>query len=645
MPSKTLRLLLCAALLCPSVPAFAEEDLEDAAAKTSPLAMCVSQEIEASQSEGAEDPSEAPGEPAKKGAKPMSLADRRDALSQMTRLLEFYRVRDPKADAMIRASFSKTMPSSHLKFFSSRRRVLNTTYRTLAVIDFTYATKHPAFCQGGMKHRRDMIYAKDGLFVDPKTGAFSPWLERLTGKKGGNIPATAPNDDVAGAAEGSASIETSYQRLLAAQRRLSKDISAEKDPKKRAALLCKRARGYRVLAVGALLRKAPEAGAKGEKAAADLDSEDGLVSAAAEDDAAPEENAGEAEEPVEDASWALVSSKKKGPVLSAKELYKQIAPSVVAIRARSGAGAASFGSGSVVSTKGTWRVLTNAHVIWDKRADKPYESITVYFKPAKLSGDRSKDLRGGLTATLARYSRSKDLAILTIAPGPAGVKPVAFGDDTAVEVGDPVYAIGHPEEGGLWTLTQGVVSTVKANLSGVQGKDAFQTDASINRGNSGGPLLDAQGRQIGVNTLIARRAKDGLTITAVNFSLKSGMVQTWLASRDADADADIIQDPDDAQTVASEDSAEDSEDVQAEAGDGSILTAPRPFDLDIVSAEEEAQAPDDLTAAAADPEDAAHKHHEKPKPAAKPAPKGPQRCFTKTGELKIPTGGIARKTK
>ena len=91
-------------------------------------------------------------------------------------------------------------------------------------------------------------------------------------------------------------------------------------------------------------------------------------------------------------------------------------------------------------------------------------------------------------------------------------------------------AIGHPEQGGLWTLTQGIVSTVIANLGGVQGKNAYQTDASINRGNSGGPLIDSTGEQIGVNTSMARKAADGLTITSVNFSIRAGVVRRWLGA-------------------------------------------------------------------------------------------------------------------
>jgi serine protease Do len=89
-------------------------------------------------------------------------------------------------------------------------------------------------------------------------------------------------------------------------------------------------------------------------------------------------------------------------------------------------------------------------------------------------------------------------------------------------------AIGHPEQGGLWTLTTGVISAEVDNFNGVKGKHVFQTETGLNRGNSGGPLLDGEGRMIGVNTAIARVASDGLPITSISFSLKSSVATQWL---------------------------------------------------------------------------------------------------------------------
>jgi serine protease Do len=69
------------------------------------------------------------------------------------------------------------------------------------------------------------------------------------------------------------------------------------------------------------------------------------------------------------------------------------------------------------------------------------------------------------------------------------------------------------------------------NQSNFTGKDVFQTDASINRGNSGGPLLDRRGYLVGVNTNVARLALDKMPITGVNFAVKSTVVRSWLNSQ------------------------------------------------------------------------------------------------------------------
>lgn len=77
-------------------------------------------------------------------------------------------------------------------------------------------------------------------------------------------------------------------------------------------------------------------------------------------------------------------------------------------------------------------------------------------------------------------------------------------------------------------MTTGVISAQRQDFGGVTGKNLFQTEASINRGNSGGPLLDEEGTMIGVNSMIARQARDGMVITDVNFSIKSNVALNWL---------------------------------------------------------------------------------------------------------------------
>lgn len=213
-----------------------------------------------------------------------------------------------------------------------------------------------------------------------------------------------------------------------------------------------------------------------------------------------------------------------------KAVYQKAAKSVVLILCSTSGGSGELGTGSVVDA-GRRRILTNAHVVIADSTRKPWERVNVYFKPAKLTGSASRDLVDPVSAKVLAWDSGLDLALLEVDRLPAGTPAIALGHPDTVSVGDRVAAIGHPEQGGLWTLTTGVISTVLADLGGVKGKDAFQTDASINRGNSGGPLLDASGRLVGVNTLMSRKAADGLAITSVNFAVKSDIAKRWLSAQ------------------------------------------------------------------------------------------------------------------
>ena len=108
-------------------------------------------------------------------------------------------------------------------------------------------------------------------------------------------------------------------------------------------------------------------------------------------------------------------------------------------------------------------------------------------------------------ATFVGASPSHDLAVLRISAPPGSLRPVEIGDSEALRVGQSVYAIGNPF-GLSATLTTGIVSALGRRIEGTDGtpiENVIQTDAAINRGNSGGPLLNSAGRVIGVNTQIA----------------------------------------------------------------------------------------------------------------------------------------------
>ncbi|HVA67490.1 MAG TPA: trypsin-like peptidase domain-containing protein [Elusimicrobiota bacterium] len=229
------------------------------------------------------------------------------------------------------------------------------------------------------------------------------------------------------------------------------------------------------------------------------------------------------------AAGLLLAAPQAFADMSPKQIYQKDASAVVLIMAADSNGKGELGSGSIIDKDG--HVLTNAHVITNKETGGIYGDIEVYFKPAHLTGDPQTDLVNPVRAKALASDQKLDLALLSLSRAPKNLDVMPLGDSAAVGMGDPVVAIGHPEEGGLWTMTGGIVSTIMANLDGVDGKNVFQTDASINRGNSGGPLIDrAQGAMIGVNTAMARKAPDGLAITSVNFAIESSVVRRWLAS-------------------------------------------------------------------------------------------------------------------
>ena len=210
----------------------------------------------------------------------------------------------------------------------------------------------------------------------------------------------------------------------------------------------------------------------------------------------------------------------------AKEVYETYSPAVVVIRAVKSEGGGSIGTGSIITRDG--HVITNAHVVIDPDTDKPFAKLGVYIKPSRLTGDVQKDLKTYMKAKVLRYDTDLDLALMKIKDFSKRVNIIELANPNDIMVGEEVIAIGHPEQGGFWSLTYGRISGQMANQQGIKGKDVYQTDTSVNRGNSGGPLLDRRGYMVAVNTNIARVGAGGLPITGVNFSLKSEVVKKWL---------------------------------------------------------------------------------------------------------------------
>ncbi len=206
------------------------------------------------------------------------------------------------------------------------------------------------------------------------------------------------------------------------------------------------------------------------------------------------------------------------------EIYREKSPSVVLIYAKVSKRMSKGGSGFFI---GDGLILTNAHVVTDKN-NRPLTKISVYLKPGRVTGDLKHDLTRRYTAQIVKYNRPIDIAVLKIDGYSGSQKPLRLTDSEKTEIGQRVVAIGHPEQGGLWTLTTGTISSRKMNIGGVSGKHMFQTEASINHGNSGGPLIDSEGLVVGMNTSTSRISSDGTAIVGVNFALQSNVLLNWL---------------------------------------------------------------------------------------------------------------------
>jgi putative serine protease PepD len=194
----------------------------------------------------------------------------------------------------------------------------------------------------------------------------------------------------------------------------------------------------------------------------------------------------------------------KSAGLTPQQIYQQHAGSVVEIKTtfpetydifgqQTGGGQA-LGTGFVVSKDGY--ILTNAHVV--SESGQAVSTVTVIFKGA---GSQGTQVQG----TVLGADESTDVALIKIDPSQTPeLKPIALGDSSKVTVGEAVVAIGNPL--GLdFSLSSGVVSATNRELPSPNGatiSGGIQTDAAINPGNSGGPLIDSNGRVIGINEQI-----------------------------------------------------------------------------------------------------------------------------------------------
>jgi serine protease Do len=164
--------------------------------------------------------------------------------------------------------------------------------------------------------------------------------------------------------------------------------------------------------------------------------------------------------------------------------------------------ASSLGSGFIIDAEGI--VVTNFHVIENA------EEITV-----TLSDETS------FTAKVLGQDQKTDIAVLKIDPGDTTLTAVPFGDSDSLRVGDWVLAIGNPFGLG-GTVTAGIVSARGRDIGNGPYDDFIQTDASINRGNSGGPLFNTDGEVIGINTAIFSQSGGSV---GIGFAISSNLAK------------------------------------------------------------------------------------------------------------------------
>jgi S1-C subfamily serine protease len=214
--------------------------------------------------------------------------------------------------------------------------------------------------------------------------------------------------------------------------------------------------------------------------------------------------------------------------LSISQIYKRAAPGVVQVTSTTVVNVApdpffgnpffpqqqrqqSLGSGFVVDKAG--HIVTNYHVVEGA-------------KQVRVSFSNGSSMKAKVVGT----DPSSDLAVLKIDASSRALTPLPFGNSDAIQVGDPVVAIGNPF--GLdRTVTAGIVSAIQRAITAPNGytiDHVIQTDAAINHGNSGGPLLNGLGQVIGVNSQI----ETGSVATGnvgIGFAIPSNTVKTVMA--------------------------------------------------------------------------------------------------------------------
>lgn len=192
------------------------------------------------------------------------------------------------------------------------------------------------------------------------------------------------------------------------------------------------------------------------------------------------------------AAGSIINATNGSTILTVPAIAAKLLPTVVSVSVNSTSGT-STGSGSIIRSDSTISyILTNNHVIADALTGG---AITVEFEDGST-----------IAGTVVGHDNAYDLAVVRVPKG--NLPTITIGNSANIEIGDSVVAFGSPL-GLSGTVTSGIISALNRPVtttggSGVEAYiDALQTDAAVNPGNSGGPLVNDQGQVIGVNSAIA----------------------------------------------------------------------------------------------------------------------------------------------
>lgn len=182
-------------------------------------------------------------------------------------------------------------------------------------------------------------------------------------------------------------------------------------------------------------------------------------------------------------------------------LYEKINPAIVSIDTQLNNGFSS-GTGCIIESDGT--ILTSAHILEDG-------------KDIIVTVNNGEDYKAKI---IKKFGDKKDIAIIKIAV-PYNLKTVKLGDSEKMKVGDSVLAIGNPF-GFNGTLTKGIISRIDYS------KNRIQTDAAINPGSSGGPLLNTKGEIIGINQAIFN-PDNNISNIGIGFATPINLIKEYLS--------------------------------------------------------------------------------------------------------------------